>query len=122
MNWFTEQLQQHGELARGTDLGGVLQATALHIEHQEAALDYVREENAALVQRVQEQDDALRALADVFFHAAKFARHEITMDEFGDGMKDQSMFRNIMAAAYGRDSLGAPLPPKKVRKKKEVAA
>ena len=47
MSTLTEAIRKHGEAAKGTDLGGVLQWAALHIEAQEEALAELRAEHAA---------------------------------------------------------------------------
>ena len=46
MSELTEALRTHGQQHRGTDLGGLLQWAALHIESQEEALAELREEHA----------------------------------------------------------------------------
>jgi uncharacterized membrane protein YccC len=46
MSELTEAIRRHGEAAKGTDLGGVLQWAALHIEAQDEALAELREEHA----------------------------------------------------------------------------
>ena len=94
----------------------ILRAAAVQMENWFIANAELREENAAAIKRINEQDTALRSLADVFFHAAKFARHEITLDEFGTSVIDKVPYLNAMAA-HGRDSIGAPV---KQRKKKET--
>ena len=92
----------------------ILRAAAVQMENWFVANAELREKNAAAIKRINEQDAALCALADVFFHAAKFARHEITMDAFETGVIDKVPFLNAMVA-HGRDSIGAPV---KTRKKK----
>ena len=47
MSTLTEAIRKHGEAAKGTDLGGVLQWAALHIEAQDEALAELRAEHAA---------------------------------------------------------------------------
>ena len=47
MSALTEAIRKHGEAAKGTDLGGVLQWAALHIEAQDEALAELRAEHAA---------------------------------------------------------------------------
>ena len=95
-----------------------LRSAAYQLELWFTALMELREECEAARIKRHEQDEALMALSDVFFHAAKFARQEITMDAFATGARDKAGFKNIMATAYGRDSVGAPLPQKKQRKRK----
>lgn len=95
----------------------LLRAAAVQMENWFIANSELREENGAAIKRINEQDAALRALADVFFHAAKFARQEITMDAFGTGVIDKVPFLNAMAAR-GLNSVGGALP---VRKKKVAA-
>ena len=46
MSDLTEALRTHGQKHRGTDLGGLLQWAALHIESQDEALAELREEHA----------------------------------------------------------------------------
>lgn len=91
-----------------------LRAAAVQMENWFVANAELREEKDAAMKRVAEQDAALHALADVFFHAAKFARAEITLDAFGTGVIDKSPFLNAMAAR-GLNSVGAPLPKRKKR-------
>jgi hypothetical protein len=99
-----------------------LRGAAYQMELWFTTVQELREEcEAARIKRF-EQDAALQALSDVFFHAAKFARGEMTMDAFATGVRDKAGFKNIMATAYGRNSVGAPLPPKKTREVKEVSA
>lgn len=92
----------------------LLRAASVQMENWFVGNVELREENHAAIKRINEQDIALDSLADVFFHAAKFARHEITMDAFSTGVVDKSPFLNVMNAR-GLDSVGAPL---RVRKKK----
>ncbi len=92
-----------------------LRAAAIQMENWFIAVQELREEKDAAMKRVHAQDTALHALVDVFHHAAKFARHEITMDAFGTGVADKVPFRNIMSA-HGLDSVGAPLPPRRKKK------
>lgn len=94
----------------------ILRAAAVQMENWFVANAELREENAAAIKRIREQDAALRVLDDLFFHASKFARHEITMDAFGTCVIDKVPFLNAMAA-HGRDGIGAPV---KQRKKKET--
>ena len=94
-----------------------LRAAAIQMENYFVGNAELREENAAAIKRINEQDAALRSLADVFFHAAKFARHEITLDAFGTGVIDKTPFLNAMAA-QGLNSVGGALP---VRKKQAAA-
>lgn len=96
-----------------------MRAAAVQMENWFVAVQDLREEKDAAMQRVSEQDAALQALADVFFHAAKFARREITMDAFATGMVDKAPFANIMVA-NGCNPVGSLLPPKRVRKTKEA--
>ena len=90
----------------------ILRASAVQMENWFVANAELREENAAAIKRINEQDTALRSLADVFFHAAKFARHEITLDAFGTGVIDKVPYLNAMAA-HGSDSIGAPVKQRK---------
>lgn len=46
MSDLTDALRTHGQKHRGTDLGGLLQWAALHIESQDEALAELREEHA----------------------------------------------------------------------------
>ena len=46
MSELTEALRTHGQKHRSTDLGGLLQWAALHIESQDEALAELREEHA----------------------------------------------------------------------------
>jgi hypothetical protein len=115
MSDLTKALIKSAESHKGTDLGGLLQWAALHIESQDEALAALREENADAINRIGQQDDTLRGLADVFHHAAMLARKEITLDAFGAGIIDKAPFKNIMSVMYGRDSVGAPLPKKRTR-------
>ncbi len=92
-----------------------IRAAAVQMENWFTAVQELREEKDAAMKRVGEQDAALHALADVFHHAAKFARHEITMDAFGTGVIDKAPFKNIMAA-HGLDGVGSLLPEKRKRK------
>ncbi len=92
-----------------------MRAAAIQMENWFIAVQELREEKDAAMKRVSEQDAALNALADVFHHAAKFARREITMDAFGTGVTDKAPFANIMAA-HGLDGVGGPLPKKRARK------
>ena len=96
-----------------------IRAASVQMENWFIANSELREENGDAIKRVQEQDDALRSLADVFFHAGKFARGEITMDAFADGTKDMAPFRNIMAGMYGLNPVGGAPPAKRARKVKE---
>ena len=86
----------------------VIRAAATQMENWFIANAELREENEACIKRILEQDEALHALADVFFHAAKFARREITLDAFGTSIVDKAPFTNVMAA-HGLDSIGAPV-------------
>jgi len=95
-----------------------IRSAAYQLELWFTALQELREECEAARIKRHEQDEALMALSDVFFHAAKFASQEITMDAFATAVRDKAGFKNIMAMAYGRDSVGALLPPKKQRKQK----
>ena len=95
----------------------VIRAAATQMENWFVANAELREENAAAIKRIQEQDAALHALADVFFHAAKFARQEVTLDAFGTGVIDKVPFLNAMASR-GLNSVGGELP---VRRKKGVS-
>lgn len=92
-----------------------LRAAAVQMENWFVANTELREENCDALARIQQQDNALHALADVFHHAAKFARGETTLDAFGTGVIDKAPFLNAMAA-HGRDSVGSPLPARKKRK------
>ena len=47
MSTLTEAIRKHGEAAKGTDLGGVLQWAALHNEAQDEALAELRADHAA---------------------------------------------------------------------------
>lgn len=116
MSELTDKLLAAAEQNRGTGLGGLLQWASLHVKSQDEALAGLRQENAEAIARIGEQDEMLRGLADVFHHAAALARKEITLDAFGTGVTDRGPFKNIMATAYGRDSVGAPLPARKTRK------
>jgi hypothetical protein len=99
-----------------------LRSAAYQLELWFSTLQELREEcEAARIKRY-EHDTALQALSDVFFHSAKFARQEMTVDAFATGVRDKAGFKNIMATAYGLDSIGAALPAKKIRKQKEVTA
>jgi hypothetical protein len=112
----TDRLERDGAVSK-SDIKD-LRSAAYQLELWFTALMELREEcEAARILR-QEQDEALMILADVLSHTAKFARHEITMDAFAAVVRDKAGFKNIMATAYGRDSVGAPLPPKKQRKQK----
>ena len=91
-----------------------MRAAAVQMENWFTAAQELREEKDAAMQRVGEQDAALNALADVFFHAAKFARHEITLDAFGSGVIDKTPFLNAMTA-HGLNSVGGALPARKKR-------
>lgn len=99
-----------------------LRGAAYQMELWFTTCQELREECEAARIKRHEHDSALSGLADMFFHAAKFARQEMTMDAFATGVRDTAPFKNIMATAYGRDAIGALLPPKKTRKAKEVAA
>ena len=93
-----------------------LRGAVYQMELWYTAVQELREEcEAARIKRA-EHDAALKALSDVFFHAAKFARHEMTMDAFATGVKDMAPFKNIMATLYGQDAVGIPLKPKAKRK------
>ena len=46
MSELTDSLHTHGQQNRGTDLGGLLQWAALHIDAQDEALAELREEHA----------------------------------------------------------------------------
>lgn len=105
------------EVASKRDIRDIRSA-AYQLELRFTALQELLEECKAARIKRHEQDEALMALPDVFFHAAKFARQEMTMDAFATGVRDKAGFKNIMATAYGRDGVGAPLPPKKQRKQK----
>ena len=110
-----------GELATKRDIQD-LRGAVCQMELWHTAVQELRDECEAARIKRHDQDAALKTLADVFFYAAKFARQEMEMDEFGTGVRDLAPFRNIMATVYARDSVGAPLPPKKARKPKGVAA
>ena len=99
-----------------------LRGAAYQMELWFTTVQELREECEAARLKRHEHDLALQSLSDVFFHAAKFARQEMTMDAFATGVRDKAGFKNIMATAYGLDSVGALLPPKKTRKAKEVMA
>lgn len=99
-----------------------LRGAAYQMDLWFSAVKELREECEAARLKRYEHDLALQSLSDVFFHAAKFARQEMTMDAFATGVRDMACFKNIMATAYGRDSVGATLPAKKTRKAKEVVA
>ncbi len=83
----------------------LMRASSVQMKNWFVAVQELREEKDAAITRLQEQDAALHALANVFFHAAKFARQEITLDAFGTGVIDKAPFKNAMAA-YGLDSAG----------------
>jgi|DEB19_MinimDraft_2_1074335.scaffolds.fasta_scaffold15758_3 hypothetical protein len=95
----------------------LLRASVIQMENWFTGCQELREEKDEAMKRVDEQDSALNALADVFFHAAKFARHEMTIDAFGTCVIDKVPFLNAMAA-HGLDSIGAPLQEKRKRAKK----
>jgi hypothetical protein len=63
MSELTEKLRAAGEAHKGTDLGGLLQWAALHIESQDEALSGLSEEHA--------QEEAERIKLEGALHAAK---------------------------------------------------
>jgi hypothetical protein len=95
----------------------LLRASAVQMENWFIGNSELREELAEASQRIGQQDQALQALADTLQHAARFARLEVTMDEFGEAVRDKAPFANIMAH-YGRGSVGEPA---KAKRRKAVA-
>lgn len=65
MSELTEALRTHGRQHRGTDLGGLLQWAALHIESQDDALSETREE------LTEEENERIRL--EGALHAARVA-------------------------------------------------
>lgn len=65
MTQITEALRIHGQQHQGTDLGGVLQWAALHIDNQDEALAELREAHA--------EEEAERLRLENALHQAKMA-------------------------------------------------
>ena len=99
-----------------------LRGAAYQMDLWFTAVQELREECEAARLKRHEHDKALQIMAFVLSNCVVFARQEITLDAFATGVRDKAGFKNIMATAYGLDSVGAPLPPKKTRKAKEVKA
>jgi phosphopantetheinyl transferase (holo-ACP synthase) len=110
----TDRLEREGAVSK-SDIKD-LRSAAYQLELWFTTLQELREECEAARIKRHEQDEALQALSDVFFRAAKFAMQEITMDAFATGVRDKASFKNIMATVYGLDDVGTPLPPKKCKR------
>lgn len=86
------------------------------------ALAQSRHELADVESRNAELEEQLAAVAmgaDVIYRAAKGT---LAAGEPAQIFRDISMWKNLMATVYGRDPIGAPLPEKRRRKKKEPQA
>lgn len=106
------QLRQHGEAAKGTDLGGVLQWALLHIESQDEALAELREEleneeRARLSLEVAQHharqaiETALQAVNQQFCPPIELARDTAPhINLMGGHYKDPDYLRGQLAAPH----------------------
>ena len=107
-NYLITALQTHGQLHKGTDLGGVLQWAILHIQNQAEAIeelraDFEEEHNERL--RFEEAAHSAKAAID----AALAAIAEAMPAQLLDFARDNTSFVNLMGGIGDPDYMKGQL-------------
>lgn len=127
MSELTDQLRAEGLRVKGTDLGGLLQWAALHIESQDEALAEEREECAKMEGRVRESELAIESIKEATL-ALNRALQQAAVPGV-DLARDMCGHINLMAGhgdpdyllKNGKSVRHIDLRTAKPRKKKEIA-